>query len=70
MALGGWSSDDAIEPSLAAPTEANTSDSMSAVALLPPINCYKITPLSASLAEIYSFSPPPESVHPSTIVQS
>jgi hypothetical protein len=33
MALGGWSSDDAIEPSLAAPTEENIIDSMSTVAL-------------------------------------
>jgi hypothetical protein len=33
MALGGWSSDDAIEPSIAAPTEENIIDSMSTVAL-------------------------------------
>jgi integrase len=33
MALGGWSSYDAIEPYLAAPTEENIIDSMSAVAL-------------------------------------
>jgi hypothetical protein len=33
MALGGWSSYDAIEPYLAAPTEANIIDSMSTVAL-------------------------------------
>jgi integrase len=33
MALGGWSSYDAIEPYLAAPTEENIIDSMSTVAL-------------------------------------
>jgi hypothetical protein len=33
MALGGWSSYDAIEPYLAAPTEANIIESMSAVEL-------------------------------------
>lgn len=33
MALGGWSSYDAIEPYLAAPTEENIIDSMSAVGL-------------------------------------
>lgn len=33
MALGGWSSYDAIEPYLAAPTEGNIIDQMSAVAL-------------------------------------
>lgn len=33
MALGGWSSYDAIEPYLAAPTEENIIDSMSAVTL-------------------------------------
>ena len=33
MSLGGWSSDDAIEPSLAAPTEENIISSMSAVSL-------------------------------------
>ena len=33
MVLGGWSSDDAIEPSLAAPTEANIINSMSTIAL-------------------------------------
>ena len=33
MALGGWSSYDAIEPYLAAPTEENIIDSMSGVAL-------------------------------------
>jgi integrase len=33
MALGGWSSYDAIEPYLAAPTESNISQSMSSVSL-------------------------------------
>lgn len=33
MALGGWSSYDAIEPYLAAPTESNINDSMSGVEL-------------------------------------
>ena len=33
MVLGSWSSDDAIEPSLAAPTEENIIDSMSNIAL-------------------------------------
>ncbi len=33
MALGGWSSYDAIEPYLAAPTEANIITSMSEVEL-------------------------------------
>lgn len=33
MALGGWSSYDAIEPYLAAPTESNINESMSAVEL-------------------------------------
>jgi hypothetical protein len=33
MAFGGWSSYDAIEPYLAAPTEANIIASMSAVKL-------------------------------------
>jgi hypothetical protein len=33
MALGGWSSYDAIEPYLAAPTERNIIDSMSGVSL-------------------------------------
>lgn len=33
MALGGWSSYDAIESALAAPTEANISDAMGEVAL-------------------------------------
>ena len=33
MALGGWSSYDAIEPYLAAPTESNIVDSMTEVSL-------------------------------------
>lgn len=33
MALGGWNSDDAIEPYLAAPTEEDSIESMSQLSL-------------------------------------